>query len=154
MSKNIDTIINKLTNSNRDNLIPVLQEIQNTFGYLSEEAIISVGKHFDLPTSKIYGIATFYDQFIFKPKGKYHILLCNGTTCYTSGSKKLLTEVEKILKIKDGEATNDGTFSLQSVNCMGACSLAPVISVNGKFYSKVDLIKIKKIIKFYQTKEK
>ncbi|RLD64578.1 MAG: NADH-quinone oxidoreductase subunit NuoE [Bacteroidetes bacterium] len=154
MSKNIDSIINKFTNSNRDNLIPILQEIQNTFGYLSEDAIISVGKHFDLPTSKIYGIATFYDQFVFKPKGKYHILLCNGTSCHTSGSKKNLTEIEKILKIKDGETTSDGIFSLQTVDCIGACALAPVISVNGKFYSKVDLIEIKKIIKFYQSLEK
>ncbi|MBE9466860.1 MAG: NADH-quinone oxidoreductase subunit NuoE [Bacteroidetes bacterium] len=154
MSKTIDTIINKFTNSDRDNLIPILQEIQNAFGYLSEEAIVSVSKHFDLPTSKIFGIATFYDQFVFKPKGKYHILLCNGTSCHTSGSKKILTEIEKILNIKDGETTNDGIFSLQSVNCMGACSLSPVISVNGKFYSKINLIEIKKIIKFYQSLEK
>lgn len=154
MLKNIDTIINKFTNSNRDNLIPILQEIQNTYGYLSEDTIVSVSKHFDLPTSKIYGIATFYDQFVFQPKGKYHILLCNGTSCHISGSKINLKEIEKILKIKDGETTSDGIFSLQTVDCIGACALAPVISVNGKFYSKVNLIEIKKIIKFYQSLEK
>lgn len=139
-----DIFENKSTS--RDNLIPILQEIQSKEGYLSKEAITYVGKKMNLPTSKIYGVATFYNQFRFEPKGKHHIQLCRGTACHVLGSATVLEEFEKQLKIKAGQTTTDGLFSLEIVACIGACGLAPVISINGEFYAKLTSKSVKKII--------
>ncbi len=149
MSGTIDKILEKSEQS-RDNLIPVLQEIQNQLGYLSEEAVEKVGKRLNLPTSKIYGVATFYNQFRFSPKGKYHIQLCRGTACHVLGSATVLEELEKFLGIKAGQTTRDGMFSLEVVACIGACGLAPVININGNFHAKVTPQSIKEIVKNYR----
>ncbi|HNX43292.1 MAG TPA: NAD(P)H-dependent oxidoreductase subunit E [Bacteroidales bacterium] len=135
MPVSIEDICSKYKQGSREALLSVLQEIQDNFGYLSEEAIIYVGRHLKLPSSKVYGIATFYDQFRFAPKGRYHLQVCSGTTCHIEGSMALLREIDKLLKIKDGQVSRDGLFSLQVVNCMGACSAAPVIAVNGEFHT-------------------
>jgi len=152
MSKTIDEIIQKYLNSQRDNLIPVLQEIQEEFGYLSEEAIIKVGEYLKLASSKIYSVATFYDQFRFEPKGKFHIRICRGTACHVVGSETVLREVEHQLKISAGQTTRDGMFSIEIVNCIGACGIAPVISINGDFFNKVTPVNIKEIIQKYKEK--
>ncbi|MBN2892792.1 MAG: NADH-quinone oxidoreductase subunit NuoE [Bacteroidales bacterium] len=151
MSQAIDKILEH-TSTERDNLIPILQEIQEKEGFLSEEAITLVGKKIKLPTSKIYGVATFYNQFRFEPQGKYHIQLCRGTACHVLGSATVLAEVEKFLKIKAGQTSKDGIFSLEIVACIGACGLAPVISVNGNFHAKVTSESIKEIINSYRQK--
>lgn len=135
MPESIEEICLKYKKGSREALLPVLQDIQDTFGYISEEAVIHVGNHLNLPSSKVYGIATFYDHFRFKPKGRYHIRICCGTTCHIEGSMSLLREIDRQLKIKDGQVTRDGMFSLQVVNCMGACSNAPVVCINGEYHS-------------------
>lgn len=137
----------------RDNLIPILQAIQTKEGFLSKEAIIEVGQHLKIPTSKIFGVATFYNQFRFEPFGKYHIQICRGTACHVLGSNTVLQEVEKHLKVKAGQTTRKGLFSIEVVACIGACGLAPVIAVNGEFHAKVSAQSIKEIIEEYKVKE-
>jgi NADH-quinone oxidoreductase subunit E len=137
----------------RDNLIPVLQEIQEKEGYLSEASVMEVGKKMGIPTSKIYGVATFYNQFRFEPKGKYHIQVCRGTACHVLGSATVLDQLEKTLKIKAGQSTRDGLFSVEVVACIGACGLAPVISINGEFFAKVTEQSLLTIVENFKSKE-
>ncbi len=143
----MEKILKKYKHASRDNLIPILQEVQDKEGFLSEKMLVKIGKHLKLPVSKIYGVATFYNQFRFQPKGKYHIQVCRGTACHVLGSASVMQELKKILKIKNDETTRDGLFSLEIVACIGACGLAPVIAINGEFHAKVSSESIKKIIK-------
>ena len=153
METKIDKILANYEDSGRDSLIPLLQEIQDKEGYLSETAIVKTGKKLKIPTSKIYGVATFYNQFRFEPVGKYHIMVCRGTACHVLGSATVLQELESTLKIKAGQTTRDGLFSIEVVACIGACGLAPVININGEFFAKVTTEKIKEIIETYRAKE-
>lgn len=152
MKSEVENVLNRYPNAKRENLIPILQEIQDTEGYLSEEAIVKVGQRLGLPTSKIFGVATFYNQFRFEPLGKFHIQVCRGTACHVLGSSTVLQELEKELKIKSGQSTRNGLFSIEVVACIGACGLAPVISVNGEFHAKVSAGDIKEILNEYREK--
>ena len=145
-------IISKYPSSGHENLIPILQDIQQQEGYLSEDSIIEVGQHLNLPTSKIFGVATFYNQFRFHPVGKYHIQICRGTACHVLGSSNVLEELEKNLKIKPGQTTKDGLFSIEVVACIGACGLAPVLAINGNFHAKVTKESLVQIIESYRNK--
>lgn len=149
----IETIKSKYPGATRDSLIPILQEIQEKAGFLSETAVVDVGRHLNIPTSKIFGVATFYNQFRFEPVGKYHIQVCRGTACHVLGSATVLEEIEKALKIKAGQSTRDGLFSIEVVACIGACGLAPVISINGEFHAKVNSVSLQEIIAEYKNKE-
>lgn len=153
MEVKIKNIVANYSTTDRENLIPILQDVQNEIGYLPEESLAIIGGYLKLPASKIYGVATFYNQFRFAPKGKYHIEVCRGTACHVLGSKTVLEEIEKYLKIKTGETTKDKLFSLEVVACIGACGLAPVISINGEFHAKVDSAKIAQIIESYRNRE-
>lgn len=149
----IQTILNKYPQTGRDSLIPILQEIQESEGFLSEKSVVKVGEYLKIPTSQIFGVATFYNQFRFEPQGKNHIQICRGTACHVLGSATVLTELEKHLKIKAGQTTRDGQFSIEVVACIGACGLAPVISVNGEFHAKVTSESMKTIIDSYKKEE-
>lgn len=133
----------------RENLIPILHDIQSEYGHLTEGAVKAVGNYLNLPTSKIYSVATFYSKFRFHPKGKYHLKLCRGTSCQINGSARLLKEILKRLNINDGETSRDGLFSLEVVTCMGACGLGPVLSVNNHYYTKVTEERLGEIIELY-----
>jgi NADH-quinone oxidoreductase subunit E len=146
-------LLEEFGTAKRDSLIPILQKAQEVHGYLSEEAIAEIGRHLKLPASKVYGVATFYNQFRFTPKGKYHIMLCRGTACHVKGSLKLLDAVTRTLKLQPGQTSRDGLFSLEVVACMGACGLAPAISVNGEVYAKVTPKKVERIIEECRAKE-
>ncbi|MBO8152555.1 MAG: NADH-quinone oxidoreductase subunit NuoE [Candidatus Neomarinimicrobiota bacterium] len=146
-------ILKKYDDAKRDSLIPILQDIQDRLGYIPREAVRDIGKHLNLPASKIYGVATFYNQFRFEPLGKYHIQICRGTACHVKGSKKVLETLERELGIKTGRTTRDGLFSLEVVACLGACGLAPVITVNGEVYANMDSEKVKKLIKSLKKEE-
>jgi len=152
MTTQILSILKKYPDSSRDALIPILQEVQEAEGYLSRESIARIGEHLKLPTSKIYGVATFYNQFRFQPLGKYHIQVCRGTACHVKGSAKVLDAMKRELKIDAGETTRDGLFSLEVVSCIGACGLAPVISINGEFFAGVEADKVKKILNKFRKK--
>jgi NADH-quinone oxidoreductase subunit E len=125
----------KYPGAGRDALIPVLQDIQETFGYLPREAIETLSEKMKIPASKIFGVASFYNQFRFQPIGKYHILICRGTACHVKGSLNVLQALEKELKIKAGQTTRDNLFTIDVVACIGACGLAPVIAINGEFHA-------------------
>ncbi|HLO90175.1 MAG: NADH-quinone oxidoreductase subunit NuoE [Chloroflexota bacterium] len=153
MSEILDEIIRRKMNVQRDNLLPLLQDIQNELGYLSEEAINRIGQITGLPTSKIYGVATFYDQFRFDPPGHFHIKVCHGTACHVSDSTRIIHELERLLKIKSGQTTRDGMYSLEVVNCMGACAVSPVININGDYFHGVDTKKVKEILESCTSKK-
>ena len=153
MNTDIEEIIQKYTGQKRDSLIPLLQDIQEEVGYISEDSIVRVGKLLGLPASKIYGVATFYNQFRFLAPGKYHIQVCRGTACHVLGSQTVLQEMEKLLKIKAGQTTPDKMFSIEVVACIGACGLAPVIAINGEFYAKVTPQSLKDIVDTYRNME-
>jgi len=135
-------------------LISTLQQIQDEHGYLSRENIIAIARELGIPASRVYGVATFYNQFRLKPLGKYHILVCRGTACHIKGSQLVLDKLVRELKIQPGETTKDGLFSLEVVACIGACGLAPVIAVNDHYYGGVTPEQISKIIKDYRNEEK
>lgn len=151
MQASLDEIISRYKAGSRESLLPLLQDIQIEFGYLNEEAILRVGQHIKLPSSKVYGIATFYDQFRFVQKGKYHIKVCRGTSCHMHGSLNILREVERVLNLKEGQTSRDGRFSLEAVSCMGACGSAPVLNVNGEFRTAIAIQDIAQIINLYKS---
>jgi NADH-quinone oxidoreductase subunit E len=153
MEKAIENILLNYPNAKRDSLIPILQDVQDSQGHLSKEAVALIGAHLGLPTSKIYGVATFYNQFRFEPVGEYHIQVCRGTACHVKGSAKVLEAIQRELKIEPGRTTRDGKFSLEVVACIGACGLAPVIAINGEFYAGVTPDKAKSILKSYRRKD-
>ncbi|PKP49795.1 MAG: NADH-quinone oxidoreductase subunit NuoE [Bacteroidetes bacterium HGW-Bacteroidetes-11] len=145
MADKIDIIIKKHLNVQRDTLLPLLQDIQTELGYLSEEAINRISVSLNLPTSKIYGVATFYDQFRFEPRGRFHLQICHGTACHINNGGRIIQEAERLLKIKEGQTTRDGMFSIEIVNCMGACGLSPVIAINDKYYHGIEPGDLKEI---------
>lgn len=151
MQVSLDDIINRYKAGSRESLLPLLQDIQIEYGYLNEEAILKVGQHIKLPSSKVYGIATFYDQFRFVQKGKFHIKVCRGTSCHMHGSSSILREVERVLNLKEGNTSRDGRFSLEAVSCMGACGSAPVLNVNGEFRTAITIPDIAIIIDLYRS---
>lgn len=142
----LENILKEFQPVKRDSLIPILQAVQDEFGYLSSEAVEEIGAHLKLPTSKIYGLATFYNQFTFSTRGKYHIRVCNGSACHIDHSYSLLKEIRKQLAIGDGESTRDGMFSLEIVACIGACGQSPVIAINNEFFPKVNTQRIREIL--------
>ena len=142
----INTILLKFPDIRSESLIPILQEIQDKLGFISEEAVQKIGRHLNITSSKIYGVASFYNQFRFSQKGKYHIQICYGTACHVVGASTILKELGKMLKIKDGETTKDGLFSLEVQTCIGGCGQAPVIAVNGNYHVKMTLEKIEQLV--------
>ena len=152
-TKEIEAVLARHPGAKRDSLIAILQEIQEATGFLSAEAVTRTGQHLHLPASKVYGVATFYNQFRFEAPGKYHFMVCRGTACHVKGSLKGLETVQKYLKLLPGQTTRDGLFSLEVVACMGACGLAPVVNVNGEFYAKVTPRKLASIIQECREKE-
>jgi len=151
MSK-VKEVLKEYPNARRDSLIPILQEIQDSQGYLSEQAICEVGCHLDLSASKIYGVATFYNQFKFQKPGIFEIQVCRGTACHVKGSAKVLEALVNELGIEPGQTSRDGLFSLEVVACIGACGLAPVISVNGEFHAGVRPEEVSKILDSYRKR--
>jgi NADH-quinone oxidoreductase subunit E len=133
--QNLDPIVSKYPAGRREALIPLLQEVQQEVGYLSRDAVVRIGQHLKLPASKVYGVATFYNQFRFQPLGRYHVQVCRGTACHVKGSLHTLAAIQRTLRIAPGQTTRDGLFSLEVVACLGACGLAPVMAVNGEFHA-------------------
>ncbi len=145
-SVNIDSIIENHKN-NGDGIISILQDIQAKYSYLPQEALIQVAEDTGKSLVDIYGVATFYKSFSLNPKGKHHVTVCLGTACHVRGGPIIAEEFQKILKIAPGQTTTDEQFSLDTVACLGACALGPIVVVDGQYFSKVDKIKVKNIIK-------
>ncbi len=149
----IERLFERFPNKRRTDLIPLLQCIQDETGYLSQEAIHSVATYLNISVNKIFGVATFYDNFVFGPVGRHHIRLCHGTACHVMGSGTLLRELEKLLKISDGETDKEGFFSLEVVSCLGACGLAPLVEINGSYHTQLNLNNLKQLIQSLRDQE-
>ena len=137
----------------KSNLIQILNEVQEYYGYVPTKAQLAISEYLKIEMAEIYGVITFYSRFTLKPKGKYNIAVCLGTACFVKGSEKLLDTAKEVLKIKEGETTADGKFSLEATRCIGACGLAPVFTVNEEVYGKATPELMKKVIAEYQNKE-
>lgn len=131
-------------------LIPLLQSAQNSYGYIPEKAIHYISELVNVPAADIYGVITFYSQFRLKPLGKHLIRICEGTACHVNGGKSILKVLQEELGIGVNETTPDGLFSIQSVACLGCCSLAPVIMIDGETYGNLDVDKTKKVLKKFR----
>lgn len=144
-TQKLDSIMAKYDYA-KSNLIAILQEVQAEFRYLPEDAITYIGTKIEgLSPATVYGVATFYAQFSLEPKGKYEIKCCDGTACHVRGSMPVLNAVKSRLNLKDGQmTTDDGMFSVETVSCLGACGLAPVVVINDKVYPQMtsDAVKI------------
>lgn len=130
-------------------LMPILQEAQEIYGYLPIEVQTIIAKEMDIPLEKVYGVVTFYAQFSLNPKGKYKISVCLGTACYVKGSGDLYNKLIEKLGINGGECTPDGKFSLEACRCIGACGLAPVLTVNEDVYGRLTVDDIDGILAKY-----
>ncbi|MDX9904009.1 MAG: NADH-quinone oxidoreductase subunit NuoE [Bacteroidales bacterium] len=136
MSK-IEEILSHYMEGHHESLIPILQDIQLAEGYLSEEAIVRIGSFLRMSTTKIYGLATFYDRFRFYPGGRVHLRICHGTTCFINGSSAVVAAVREALGIEPGQTTRDGRFSYELTACMGGCNEGPLVMVDGEYRTHV-----------------
>lgn len=130
--------------------LAIMQDIQREFNYISREALELISDHLAIPLSKLYGLATFYRALSLEPRGKYIIKVCDGTACHIRSSLVILSELEKLLEISPGEMTADGLFSLETVNCLGACALAPVMVIDREYHGKMNAKDVAAIIKQYK----
>jgi len=130
-------------------LMPVLQKAQEVFGYLPEQVQILIAEGLDIPLTKVYGVASFYSQFTLNPKGENRVSVCLGTACYVKGAQSVLDMVIKLLGCEPGGITLDGKFSVDSMRCIGACGLAPIMLVNDDVYGKIKPDEVPEILKKY-----
>jgi len=126
----------KLFKHEKDALLEVLNTAQETFGYLSEELLIYVSRHLNVPLSRVYGVATFYHMFTFSPLGEHNCIICTGTACHVKGSDRIVQALADAFSINSGETTPDGLFSLTTARCLGSCGLAPVVVLDGEVRGK------------------
>ena len=141
IKKQLDGILSQYDGGSGD-LIPILQEAQERFGYLPEEAMQGIAKFLRLPESNVFGVATFYAQFKFTPTGKRIVKVCRGTACHVRRGARILREVEKQLGIKPGETTDDLEYSLETIACFGSCALAPVVVIGKDVYGRMTIKKV------------
>ena len=133
--------------SGKSSLIAVMQDISQQYGYLPEDVLQEVSRLIDVPISIFYSLATFYSSFRLEPFGRKHICVCVGTACHVRGAAKIVETVERDLQIKAGETSMDGDYTLETVNCVGACALGPLVTVNGEYHGKMDQKKVTRLIK-------
>jgi NADH:ubiquinone oxidoreductase subunit E len=131
-------------------LIPVLHQAQLLFGYLPHDVQVRIAEELDLPLSEVYGVSSFYSFFSLKPRGKYTVSVCMGTACYVKGAPALLEKIRETLQIEDGETTEDGLFTLDTTRCVGACGLAPVLTIGDDVYGRLTPEKVPEILERYR----
>ena len=137
----------------KDNLIQILNEVQEHFGYIPKYTQLQLSEFLKMPMAEIFGVITFYSRFTLEPKGKYTISVCLGTACFVKGSQKILDRLKERLKIEPGQTTEDGMFSLDETRCVGACGLAPVFTVNGEVYGKATVQKLDQVLDELENKK-
>ncbi len=152
---NVDELVVICNEHNNDpgELINILHAAQGIFGFLPREVQEIVAFQLQIPVSRVYGVVTFYSFFTMTPKGKYPVSVCMGTACYVRGAEAVLDEFQKLLEIKVGETTPDGLFSLDCLRCVGACGLAPVVTIAGKVYGRLTAEKVRDILAEYYLQE-
>jgi NADH-quinone oxidoreductase subunit E len=135
-------------------LIPLLQHVQETDGYLSRDRLLEIQRETGIPLSNIYGVATFYAQFRLSPVGKNLVRVCHGTACHVAGAREITETIETALEIRNGQTTADGQFTIETVSCIGCCSLAPVVMINNDTYGNLTDRQVKKVLKQYRAEAK
>ena len=151
-----DEFLNKIYETykpEKDNLIQILNEVQEHFGYIPKYTQEQLSEFLKMPMAEIFGVITFYSRFTLEPKGKYTISVCLGTACFVKGSQKILDRLKERLGIESGQTTEDGMFSLDETRCVGACGLAPVFTVNGEVYGKATVQKLDQVLDELQAKQ-
>lgn len=147
--KTVDEIVERYKGQ-KTAVIGILQEIQSQYNYLPQEALRRVSDKLTMSLSQVYSIATFYKAFSLKPRGKHLIIVCMGTACHVRGASKLADELQRILNIKPGETTEDGRFTLEFVNCLGACGLGPLMVIDGEYFGDMHVNKIEPVLTKYK----
>jgi NADH-quinone oxidoreductase subunit E len=147
--KKVDVIVDQY-GCNRDSLISILQDVQAEYRYLPEEVIRRVARRLDLPLIQVYGVATFFKAFSLKPRGEHLVRVCLGTACHVRGAPAVLDEVKRQLGIETGDTTKDMKFTLETVNCLGACALGPLLVIDDEYQGQMSPGRIKKILKDHQ----
>jgi NADH:ubiquinone oxidoreductase subunit E len=148
--RELDDIIKKDFGSDKENLIMILQAIQSKYSYLPEPALNYLAIKIGVPVSQIYGVATFYSTFSLKPRGRNIISTCRGTACHVRGAEKVREKIENALGISEGETTADNCYTLETVRCVGGCSLGPMVKINDDMYGRLSSDQIKKILDTYK----
>jgi NADH-quinone oxidoreductase subunit E len=140
--KPLDEILASIPDAGPNDLIPALQKIQGVYGYLPPGVLMAVSERTGIPASRIYGVATFYEQFHLEPHGRHTVRCCRGTACHVKGGRDMIRAIRRILGVEEGETTQDMEFTFETVACLGACALAPVILVDGVYYGKMTSRKV------------
>ena len=148
VEKETKEIIKKYA-KDKSQLIGILNDVQEKYGYIPKQAQIVISKELKMPMAEIYGVITFYSRFTLAPKGKYNIAICLGTACFVKGSQKLLDRAKERLNTEPGQVTQDGKFSIDEVRCVGACGLAPVFMVNDEVYGNATVKQLDEVIDKY-----
>lgn len=141
----IDSYVDK-----KEQLISLLQDVQAEFNYIPQDVLVKISQKLELPLSQVFSVATFFQAFSLKPRGRHTITVCLGTACHIRGGQRLVDKMERDFGLKPGETTEDQRFSLETANCLGCCALGPVVVVDGKYESKVNPDKLGKILKNYE----
>ena len=147
--KQIESIIERYKDE-KTPLMMILSDIQKEYGYIPLDVQELVSEKTGIPVAEIYGVVTFYSFFSLNPKGKYVVGVCLGTACYVKGSQQIIDKFSELLGIKPGETTEDGMFTLSALRCIGACSIAPAVNINGKVYPKMTVDKVKELVAEYR----
>ena len=146
MEDKVKNIIKKY-GSDKSFIVPILQDVQKEFNYLPKDALYAVSSQLSVPISRVYEVVTFYKAFSLKPKGRYQLTLCMGTACHVRGAELIARNVEDILGIREGDTTPDLEYSFETVGCLGACALGPILVVNGEYHGHMNIAKSTKILK-------
>ena len=142
-------ILSKYNQATHSDLIPILQQVQDVYGYLPQNALEEITRRTRIPLSKIYGVVTFYSQFSLEPRGKHTIKVCTGTACHIKGAPDIKKKITEVLHVHEGETTSDYKFTYEPVACLGTCFLAPVMMIDNKYYGKLTVEKTETILKGY-----
>ncbi|MBT8397177.1 MAG: NADH-quinone oxidoreductase subunit NuoE [Gemmatimonadetes bacterium] len=143
-------IVEEMSPVTSGDIIPLLQRLQQAYGYLPKDVVLTVCENTGLPASRVFGVATFYSQFSLEPQGKHLVRCCKGTACHVRGGQRVMDTVERTLGITDGQTTGDMTFSMETVACLGTCFLAPVVTVDDTYYGQVTPDRLKKVLAQYE----
>ena len=136
----------------KENLIPILNDVQEKYGYIPKLAQLEISNYLGVPMAEIYGVITFYARFTLEPKGKYNISVCLGTACFVKGSQAILDRLKERLKLEEGKTSEDGKFSIDTTRCVGACGIAPVFTVNDEVYGHATVKKLDEVIDELENK--
>ena len=153
VAKETNEILQKFTND-KDNLISILNEIQEKFGYIPKTSQLEISKYLKIPMAEIFGVITFYSRFSLEPKGKYNISVCLGTACFVKGSQAILDRLKERLQIEEGQTSADGMYSIDTTRCVGACGIAPVFTVNNEVYGHATVKKLDEVLDELEKLEK